>query len=264
MKIILKKLLPKKILSYSVLFFCCTIQFFAVDMELGFQWDTYSSAKEYGVPGFSFLLTENLSENIKMSANIENLYALNYNAKAGVEISGKYFMIAPSFLFALRSGKISPGISLNGMINFGSLISLAAYTNFAFSPSYFSSNSLIDVKSAIIFHTKNSDIELSYKYAATFNSSGTDSNHSAKLDVLAFEYGFPFKIDIFFGAGGYKESYDASYFDLDVDVGGALLFDFQKGGRYTLKGECEPFRMLRTSEEKVPFAISLTVGFTLE
>lgn len=237
---------------------------FAVDMEVGLQWDTFSSEKEKGIIGFSFVLSEKLSKNVRMFADIENLYALNYNASAGVEIAGNYFMIAPSFLFTLRSGVIAPGVSIDSMVNIGKTLSLAIYSDFAFSPSDFSSNSLIDLEGAVIFHTKNSEITVSYEYNHIFKTDGYDNTNSAKIDVLAFEYGFPFKIDIFFGAGGYKRSYDESYFDLDVDVGGMLIFDFEKAGRYTLKGESEVFRMLRTSEEKIPFAISLSVGFTIE
>ena len=250
------------ILLFSVLSFS---QLFAVDMDIGFQWDTYNPLKEKGVPGFSFCLSEALSENIKMMAKIDNLYGLNYNALAGVEIAGKVFEIAPAFLFALRSGAISPGVSLDGKINFGEKFSIGLLTDFAFSPKDFSKNSLMDLEGQLCFHTKNSDITVSYKYHHIFKAENVFHNvNSAKIDILAFEEGFPFKIDIFFGAGGYKHSDDATFFDLTVDVGGSLNFDFGKGGRYVLKGEAQPFKMLRTPEEKMPFAVSLAVGFTIE
>ena len=45
--------------------------------------------------------------------------------------------------FALRSGAISPGVSLDGKIKFGEKFAIGLLTDFAFSPKDFSKNSLI-------------------------------------------------------------------------------------------------------------------------
>ncbi len=254
----------KKIFFVLTVLFSLNFAISAVDFEVGFQWDTYHPEKEKGVPGFTFDISEKLSENFNMFATIENLYALNYNAAAGGSFFTDNFNLSAAAFFALRSGKFSPGIMLDTSVTIKDFVTFALESDFAFSPNDFSENSLMLIIGGIIFHTKNSDLTLQYKYDHYFKTAGFENKHSAKVDILAFEKDFPFKIGVFFGAGGEKHSYDPAFFDLSVDVGGTMIFDFGKGGSYILKGESEVFRMLRTNEEKIPFAVSFAVGFTIE
>ncbi|MCR4790815.1 MAG: hypothetical protein K5839_07025, partial [Treponemataceae bacterium] len=233
----------------------------AVELEVGMQWDTYAEEKQYGTPGFSLYLGEDISDKFTMLADIKNLYGLNYDAYAGGRFNGKYFQMMMSFLFAIRNNKILPGFALDANLDFGKIFSLQAAADFAFSPSDFSDNSLMDIEGALVFHNKNSDVKLIYEYYQLFQSSGYDYTHSGKMDILAFEKDFPFKIGVFFGAGAESRTYDATYFDLIADVGGQMIFDFEKAGCYTLKGEAQVFRFTRTAEEKIPFAISLAAKF---
>lgn len=255
--------MKKRLIFISVLFSLLASSF-AVTLEAGFQWDTYNSEKEKGVPGFTFDISEQLSENFSMIATIDNLYALNYNAFCGASFFTEKFYFSTAFMFALRNGSLAPGVMLETGFDIGKLVSFEIESDFAFSPSDFSSNSLIYIEGDVIFHSKNSDLTLKYTYDHVFTSDGFENKNSGLIDILAFEEGFPFKIGIFFGAGAEQHSYDTSYFDLGINVGGNMLFDFGKGGTYILKGESEVFRLLRTSEEKIPFAVSFSTRFDIE
>ena len=256
-------MMKKRFIFFAILFSLITSGF-AVTLEAGFQWDTYNPAKAKGVPGFTFDISEQLSENFSMIATIDNLYALNYNAFCGGSFFTENFYFSVAFMFALRNGMLSPGIMLETGFDIGKVVSFEIEAGFAFSPSDFSSNSLIYIEGDVIFHSKNSDLTLSYTYDHVFTSNGFENRNSGLIDILAFEEGFPFKLGIFFGAGAEQHSYDTSFFDLGISAGGNMIFEFGKAGTYILKGESEVFRLLRTSEEKIPFAISFSTKFEIE
>ncbi|MGP1587675.1 MAG: hypothetical protein ACTTHG_04965 [Treponemataceae bacterium] len=243
---------------FCVLFSLFTIfSLKALEFELGVGYENFSATDVVGV---DLYFRENLSDEFLIIARAENKYNYNYKTYCGSKFETEIFGIMAGVLFDARDNLFTPGVIFDAEFKFPKKVTLNAVLGMTFSPSNIFNLALVDVEGKVIIHRANFDASLSYEFSRYAIGTNEKINHSGGIDVLAFAPDFPFKMGVSFGAQSSQDPDDKTSMDAGMRAGTRLIFDFGKAGCYTLKGECEVWRLSR-KETYFPFFASASVKF---
>ncbi len=248
----------------SAVFLIFSISFaFALDFSVETHYDTFDRTKTSGTIGFSFTLTEQLTNTAFIDANLLYKNAGQYAAYCTGNLKAGIASLGAGVIYDIYNQVITPGLITDAEIKLGKSV-LAGGTYFiTFTPENIFKDYAQQASGFLRVKLANTYLTSGYEYRQVKIQNLKNISHGTTFDILAYDTNSPITMGLSSAVKIFLSEADASYFDFTINAGGSFEIDTKTFGSYFIKAGANIFTF-SAATQKVPFNISIGARFKAE